>query len=153
MSAVPRAAADDEEEARRATPLGFFEFAETYRAAALALEAAAPSSPHAQAPVRLLRYHTVELYLKAFLRLHGHEAKELCGEGFGHRMDRLSSRAIELGLPCEAEDDAVFGRMAQTEPLVRSRYFRTASFAWPDMAALARTCERLRERVGAAVRR
>jgi hypothetical protein len=151
LSGLQRTASDDEEEERRATPSGFLEFAESYRLAALALTTSGVASPHAQAPVRLLRYHAVELYLKAFLRLHGHSAAELCGDALGHDIERLAARAGVLGLAFEAEDGSVLSRIAETAPVVRARYFRTASYAWPEMSALARTCDRLHASVGAAL--
>jgi HEPN domain-containing protein len=153
MSASLRTAADDEEEARRATPRGYCEFADSYLDAAEALASANLASPHAQAPVRLMLFCAVELYLKAFLRLHGHSAGELAGAGFGHRVDVLLERASRCGLICSEEERGVFERMAQVEPVVRDRYFRTASYTWPDMAALRRMAERLRGFVGDAVTR
>jgi hypothetical protein len=46
-------------------------------------------------PVSFLFYHAIELYLKAFLRHHGHTPSELASK-FGHKTDRLSERAAAL---------------------------------------------------------
>jgi hypothetical protein len=82
----------------RSSPLGFFNVAESYWAGAAALERAELQTTHPNSPISFLYYHAIELYLKAFLRLHGHSAKELRGKKFGHNTCCLSERAVALGL-------------------------------------------------------
>src|SRR5260221_7125218 len=53
------------------TPLGFFNYALSYRAAADKLRICKLRATHPHAPVLFIYYHSVELYLKAFLRAHG----------------------------------------------------------------------------------
>jgi hypothetical protein len=80
----------------RSSPLGFFNLAESYWAAAVALENAGLRTTHPTSPISFLYYHAIELYLKAFLRTHGHSARELRGKNFGHRTCCLSEKAGAL---------------------------------------------------------
>jgi hypothetical protein len=50
----------------RTPDLGFFNYARSYQMAGDALVAAKVNSPFADMPVRLLYFHAIELYLKAF---------------------------------------------------------------------------------------
>jgi hypothetical protein len=70
------------DEDSRSNPLGFFNLAESYWSAAGALENAKLKTTHPNSPISFLYYHAIELYLKAFLRLHGHSAKELRSKKF-----------------------------------------------------------------------
>jgi hypothetical protein len=81
------------DEDSRSSPLGFFNLAESYWRAAGALENAKLRTTHPNSPISFLYYHAIELYLKAFLRLHGHSARELRSKKFGHRTCCLSERA------------------------------------------------------------
>jgi hypothetical protein len=54
----------DEEEEKRTTTLGLFNFAESYWAAAEALDNAKLKSTHPSSPVSFLYYHAIELYQK-----------------------------------------------------------------------------------------
>jgi hypothetical protein len=137
----------------RSSPLGFFNVAESYWAAAVALEKAELPSTHPSSPISFLYYHAIELYLKAFLRMHGHSAKELRGKKFGHRTCCLSERAAVVGLHFDDEDLQVFSLMACTDAVIRSRYIQTGYFHWPTPAALDRTCKSLRQSVGQSLKK
>ena len=126
-------------------PLGFFNVAKSYWKAAVALEKAKVNSTHSDSPIRFLYYHAIELYLKSFLRLHGHSAAELRGKKFGHKTCCLYERAAELGLVADGEDLRVISLMATTDAIIRSRYIEVGFFSWPRIGALMRTCESLRE--------
>lgn len=146
-----RTPADDAEEARRATPAAYLEFADSYLAAARTLQSAGVDSPHAQAPIRLLQYHAIELLLKAHLRAHDYAAAQLCEHPFGHRIDRIIEEARGLGLLLSSDDLIVLEQAAQTETLARSRYFRTGPGKWPDRDALDHVCSRLRQQIAGAI--
>jgi hypothetical protein len=137
----------------RSSPLGFFNLAESYWTAAVALGNANLRTTHPTSPLSFLYYHAIELYLKAFLRLHGHTAKELRGKNFGHRTCCLSERAGALGLQFDDEDLQVFSLMACTDAVIRSRYIQTGYFRWPAPEALDRTCNSLRQSVGQELRK
>src|SRR5262249_35161441 len=57
--------------------LGFFNFARSYWKAASALQKLKLKTTHPESSVAYLYYHAIELYLKAFLRMHGHTVDEL----------------------------------------------------------------------------
>lgn len=137
----------------RSSPLGFFNVAESYWAAAVALEKAKVKCTHPNSPISFLYYHAIELYLKAFLRMHGHSAKQLSGRKFGHNTCCLSERAAVLGLHFDDEDLQVFSLMACTDAVIRSRYIQTGYFRWPAPEALDRTCKSLRQSVGQALKK
>ncbi|PBB45548.1 hypothetical protein CK222_03480 [Mesorhizobium sp. WSM3866] len=94
----------------------------------------------------------MELYLKAFLRLHGISVSELASNKYGHKTDRLSRRASEFGLPLDDQDIEVLRRM-ETDIMIRSRYIVTGYFTVPALEALDRTCQSLRESARDAIRK
>jgi hypothetical protein len=128
--------------------LGFFNVAESYWQAALTLKKSKLNTTHPDSPIYFLYYHAIELYLKAFLRRHGHSERELRSKRFGHKTCCLTERASELGLFFVDEDLIVFSLMATTDAVIRSRYLQTGYFHWPTLEALDRTCRSLRESVG-----
>jgi hypothetical protein len=142
-----------EDEAERVTPIGLFHFADSYWTAAKALKRSKARSSHRESPIRFLYYHSIELYLKAFLRLHGHTPDELRGRKFGHRTCCLTERAAELGLEFMDEDREVFSLMSTTDAIIRSRYLQTGFFEWPTLEALNRVCKSLRVSVRDALRK
>lgn len=142
----------DEEEEKRTTPLGLFNFAESYWAAARTLDDKKLKSTHPDSPVSFLYYHAIELYLKSFLRFHGHTVAELASRKFGHSSRRLKKRAEQLGLTFDDEDAEVLRLMSKTDAVIRSRYLRTGFFRWPAPEALDRTCRNLRTSIGTALR-
>lgn len=141
------------DEAERVTPIGLFNFAETYWTAAKALKRSKARSTHRESPIRFLYYHSIELYLKAFLRLHGHTPQQLRSKKFGHSTRDLTERAEKLGLEFDDEDRDVFGLMSDTDAIIRSRYLQTGYFEWPTLEALNRVCKSLRVSVGDALRK
>jgi len=98
--------------------------------------------------VSFLFYHAIELYLKAYLRHHGHTAKELRGKKFGHRTGALVKRAAQLGLQFDDEDKEVLSLMATTDAIIRSRYIQTGYFRWPSPEALERVAKSLHQLMG-----
>jgi HEPN domain-containing protein len=132
----------------RTKPLAFFNFAESYWQAARTLERAKVKSTHPTAPVYFLYYQAIELYLKSFLRMHGHTAKELAGKKFGHRTCCLKERSEQLGLAFMDEDLEIFSLMATTDAVIRSRYILTGPATWPTLEGLERVCKSLRQSIG-----
>jgi hypothetical protein len=137
----------------RSSPLGFFNLAESYWTAAVALENANLRTTHPTSPISFLYYHAIELYLKAFLRFHGHTPKELRGKKFGHKTCCLSERAGALGLHFDDHDLQVFSLMSCTDAVIRSRYIETGFRQWPSPESLDRTCKNLRQSVGQELKR
>jgi hypothetical protein len=141
---------NDEDE--RTKPIAFFNLAESYWQAARALKHAKVKSTHPDLPVYFLYYQAIELYLKSFLRMHGHTAKELAGRKFGHRTCCLKERSEQLGLVFMDEDVEIFSLMATTDIIIRSRYIRTGSALWPTFEGLERVCQSLRQSIGAEMK-
>jgi hypothetical protein len=143
---------DDEDE--RTKPIAFFNFAETYWQAASALTKANVKSTHPDSPVSFLYYQAIELYLKSFLRMHDHTAKELASRKFGHKTCCLKERSVQLGLVFMDEDVEILSRMATTDAIIRSRYIRTGAISgWPTIEGLERVCKSLRQSIGAEMKK
>ena len=130
---VRRAIAAD----RCALPLGYFNFAETYLVSARALEANKPNATHADEPVNLLYYQAIELYLKAFLRAHGHTPIQLASRTFGHDFHKLAERAEELGLQLKARDKLALRLVKATNAMESARYLQTETIR-PQKTPLVR---------------
>lgn len=103
----------------RTNETGLFYTAETYWKSANALDEAKVNATHAKYPVLFLYYHAIELYLKAFLRGNGHSARELSTKKFGHDIEKLTTRAAQLGLCYADEDKDVFRMMSGTDAVIR----------------------------------
>jgi hypothetical protein len=136
---------------KRSDPLGFFNYAESYFAAAQALQKAKIKVTHPDEPVRFLYYHALELYLKSFLRVHNATARELSSRDFGHRYCCLVEEAVRLKLPFSEDDLRVFCMILNSDTVIRARYIETGYFIWPQVEALELTCTSVRKPVGAAL--
>jgi hypothetical protein len=139
------------DETDRTTRFGLFNYAESYWRSARALNANRLKVSHPDEPVNFLYYHAIELYLKAFLRLHGHEPRELGSKSFGHSFGRMQRRAVDLGLFLADEDIEVLSVMENTDAVIRSRYIKIGAFTRPTHGALDRTCKSLRQSIGEAL--
>lgn len=136
----------------RTNEVGLFNTAESFWRSAAALDKLDLGVTHQLSPVLFLYYHAIELYLKAYLRSHGHTVKELASRKFGHKTCCLTERAAELGLWYMDEDKEMFSLMSTTDAIIRSRYIQTGYVRWPTPEGLDRTCRSLRESVGKALK-
>lgn len=146
-----RSQAEEKDDNERTTSIGLFNYAESFWRSARVLNANRPKVTHPDEPVNFLYYHAIELYLKAFLRLHGHTPRELAGRKFGHDVGAISKRAVELGLFLADEDKEVLFVMESTDAVIRSRYIKVGHFRRPTHGALDRTCKSLRQSIGEAL--
>lgn len=78
------------------SPIAFANFAHSYCSSAIALQHSEVDATHSRNVVTYLYYHSIELYLKAFLMTHGMTAKELRHD-YRHDVGLLSQKASELG--------------------------------------------------------
>ena len=139
---------DDRED--RTTAVGLYHYGHSYHEAARALGVAKFRATHADAPLTYLYFHAIELFLKAFLRAHGHTVDDL-ERKFRHDIKRMRKRATALGFDFMDEDLVVLSYMEQTPIVINSRYIRTGYFQRPTNEALERTATSLRTTTHASV--
>ena len=137
------ASMDQEDE--RTTAVGLFHFAEAYRTCAEALMRKPPRSLRFEDPMWLLAFHSLELYLKAYLRHHGVTPKKLRLE-YRHRMVKLWDEAAAFGLTCQLDPRPMLDVMDKGE-LLSLRYILTGSSWRPDAEQLMQFLEQLRHEV------
>ena len=135
----------------RTTPIGLFNFADSYWRSAAALKKAKVQATHPDAPICFLYYHSVELYLKAYLRAEGYPVDDLRTR-YGHNAIKLCDEAKRHGLHLDEEDVAVLAYMGNTDAVIESRFPRTGFFRRPANEALHRTCKSLHYSVGKALK-
>ena len=110
----------------RTSGVGLFNYAHSYCSSAIALERTNVNATHPRAPVYYLYYHSMELYLKAYLRAHGVPLVDLRHE-YSHRIRKTADKAKSFGLPLRDVDEAVFDYMHQTNALIEARYIVTGT--------------------------
>jgi hypothetical protein len=111
-----------------------------------------PKATHPDEPVNLLYYQAIELYLKAFLRLHGHTAKALASRKFGHDFGKLADSAAGSGLRLKAKDKLALRFLTDTDAISDARYIKTGPFRRLSHDRLDQLCRSLRHRVGNALK-
>jgi hypothetical protein len=139
----------DEKIDRRA-PLGYFNYAVSFHAAADLVFSEGLEATHPDAPTTFLYYQAVELYLKAFLRLTGDSAAQLWR--LRHDLRRLKSRAIRRGLTFGMQESQVLDWMAATEAWTSARYLETGSTWTPRGDLIWEGCSNLKKTVAEAFR-
>ena len=135
----------------RTTAIGLYNYACSYHSAAQALSKATFKATHKEAPTSFLYFHAIELFLKAYLRIHGHSVREIKGT-FGHSIERMRKRAKHLGFDFMDEDSDVLTLMEDSDIVIGSRYIRTGYKDVPTIEALERTAKSFRETTHDAAR-
>jgi len=79
----------------RTSAIGLFNYAESYRRAALSLKAEENMWTHPYAPIVYLFSHSIELFLKSYLRK-SHSLNEL--RSIGHNISNLYNTSKNIGL-------------------------------------------------------
>ena len=138
-------------EDERNTPIGLFNFADSYWQAAKHLHKAKIKSTHPRSPVSFLYFHAIELYLKSFLRLHGVTSAKLRSKKYGHSAVKLSKKTLEFGISYDDEDIEVFSIM-DADAAIRARYLLTGFLVSAAPEALERTCKSLSNSVYSALK-
>jgi hypothetical protein len=131
------------------TPLGFFNFAQSYRAAAEKLRVCKLRATHPHAPVLFNYYHSIELYLKAFLRSHGLSAASL--QDISHDFKKLERMCLDRGLYLDDEVKDVLAIMAAPGAWSGTRYLEVGFGRRPRISVLSRVCRKIDRTVGAAL--
>jgi hypothetical protein len=145
---TPEEIADEES---RTTAMGLYNTACSYHLAARELERLKLRWTHPSMPVELLYFHTIELFLKAFLQL-THSVAELSSRNFGHQLPVLAKAAKENKLFITKKDMAVIG-MCDLDLVFGARYIKTGYRVGPTPEDLLATCDRLRKRVKGQLRK
>jgi len=128
-----------------------FDQAEAYRQSAAALQSASLDNYLSSLPVRNLYYTSIELYLKAFLRAHGHSIDELEGK-FRQDFRRMRKRCRSLGLVMTAAQDATLEYFVRTPASVRTKFSSTRYYSAPAIDQLDDLCQSLRSDISALLR-
>jgi hypothetical protein len=128
-----------------------FDQAEAYRQSAATLQSAGLDHYLSPLPVRNLYYTSIELYLKAHLRAHGHSIDELEGK---YRRDfrRMRKRCISLGLVVTPAQDATLEYFVRTPASVRTKFSSTQYYSAPEINELDDLCQTLRSHISALLR-
>jgi len=100
--------------------MALLSYARAYAEAGARLNAERLTEGHRDAPVQFLM-HSIELYLKSFLRLSGRTVKQV----WGHNFAWLAKEAEAHGLPLDDQDRYVIEVMVHTDAWSRSRYIET----------------------------
>ena len=108
----------------RTSPIGFFNFADSYFVAAKKLNGTRFRTTHPDSPTRFLYHQTLELYLKSFLLLKGESIDSI----FGHRLVQLGNRAGKLGLSLELTHKAVFRSFDRLNTVISARYLEVGYY-------------------------
>ena len=134
-------------------PLGIFNYAESYLAAANALGRAELSTTHPDAPIQFLTNHAIELYLKAYLHAKGISEIDLSRNPFGHQLLNLIWEAKKRGLCPKEETYSVVRVLDQMNTQMNSRYLKPRVYRPIREEALDRAVRDLRLTVGKSLKR
>ena len=121
-------------------------FAHSYCLSAIELQHAKVDATHPDAVVRYLYYHSIELYLKAYLISHGIDAETL-RKNYGHNIGKLTRKAEELGLEFSEIDADIFDFMSSTDTVITSRYIRLGHHKRIPCDIIQVTCKVLHDQV------
>jgi HEPN domain-containing protein len=125
-----------------------FHYAHAYAASAMTLNEVGVDTIHADAPVRFLFSHAIELYLKAYLLLKGLTVDELRSRALGHNLKKLASKSVKLGLSVSNEQRKW---IVLANEAILDRYIETGSRTVLLPESLSEICQSLHEQIGSAV--
>jgi len=129
----------------RTTPVGLFHYAHSYAASAAALRKLDLKLTHPEAPIRFQYNHAIELYLKAFLRLHGLTVKELRSKPYSHDTKAMLETAEKFGLYPVVPHVVAIERAGMD---TIDRYIVTGARKVIPLELIDETCEWLHGRIG-----
>jgi hypothetical protein len=135
----------------RTTALGLFNTGRSFWRSAEQLRASPPKVTHPEAPQTFLFCHSIELYLKAFLRAAGRSVDDL--KRIGHRISKLGMEAAMAGLALSPEHAELLVHIDEADVAIEARYIVTGFKQQPAPEALASLCAALDQTVGASLSR
>ena len=108
------------------SPLAWFNLAHAYLQDAATLEAAPkPSGGFYGEPVRFLYFHSIELFLKAYLRLQGMEEAKLRNPPYSHSLTDLADEAERRALLISKRVRVVCDAARDFDRPIEVRYIKT----------------------------
>ena len=131
----------------RTSSIGLFNYANSYRKSAEALQSKIIEATHPDAPIYFLYYHAIELYLKSYLRACDVTVNDLRSK-FGHKVSDLALESNRLGLVLRDEDNELFQFMKSTNTVMDARYIVTGAKQLPPLSLLSYTCLYLHKEIG-----
>jgi hypothetical protein len=135
------------------TPLAWFNLAHAYLYDAATLHnAQKPSGGFYSDPVRFLYFHSVELFLKAYLRIHGIEYDALGKPPYSHNLTSLANAAESRGLLIGKRVRLVCDAARDFDKPTEARYVRTGGKTILPPHKLHEAARELQTRVGQALR-
>lgn len=106
---------------------------------------------HPNAPQTFLFCHSIELYLKAFLRGASVNVEDL--KKIGHRISKLGTEAAKRGMTLSPEHAELLAHVDETDVAIEARYIVTGFKTQAPPEALAALCAALDQDVGASLSR
>src|SRR5688500_16200658 len=133
-----------------ASDVGWFNYAVSYLRAAQALQPLQLGTTHPHSPVEFLYYHSIELFLQAYLVLKGATVKEL--KSLNHGVVKIAEECASKGLALDAMDREVIGLIEHQGNLFKARYLKTGYFQRASFTDLDRVTEHIMGEVAHALR-
>ncbi len=138
-----------------ASPIGTFNYAHSFLGAAKALDRLEweDRETHSDSPAEFLYWHSIELFLKAYLLLDGMELRKLRSRDYGHNITALATEAIKRGLILSDKDQELLSFMPSTEDMIDLRYLKVGVRTVPDFEEIEETCGNLYREVGLQIQK
>ena len=127
------------------SPIGYFNFADSYFVAGKRLATTKFKTSHPDSPARLIFHFSLELYLKSFLILKGENEDGI----FGHELVKLRKKAKKHGLSHSDATRVLLINFDLFNTVITSRYFRTRYIVGgePSFDEILVCCDELRTEV------
>jgi hypothetical protein len=131
---------------KRTTDIGLYNFAEAYLLSAKTLTSQKIPGLRFADPIEYLFYHSIELFLKSYLRNRGLSAYILATQ-YSHNLVKLRDEAAALGLHLDQKENARIDHLQNEGLVIEARYIKTGFKQPIPLEALLGTAERVRDRV------
>jgi hypothetical protein len=137
------------DDSERTNAVGFFNTARSYWRSAEQLRSVRVEATHPDAPITFLFCHSIELYLKGYLRGGGRSLGEL--KKLSHRVADLARASSEAGLKLTPEHSELLSHIDEADVAIEARYIVTGFKTLPTNEAFSELCEALDKSVCAAL--
>ena len=133
-----------------ASPIGTVNYAHSFLGAAKALDRLEweDRETHSDSPTEFLYWHSIELFLKAYLLADGMELSELRKRKYGHNLSALTEEAKKRGLALTQKDEGLLSFMPSTEDMIDLRYLKVGVRTVPEFFEIEAACDNIYRLVG-----